>query len=141
MHLTPRILLAAAALSVLMPAQPPPTPQQRMNRSFIPPDYLDNRAVDVARIAREHCTVEIDNYRMRVIRFRVPANSRVPIHGHGAGVIVAVTPVQLRVVGQRGEAILIHLPAGDIRWMDSAVHSEENIGSAPAEYLYLEAKN
>jgi quercetin dioxygenase-like cupin family protein len=139
MHITLRVLLTAGALSAFVSGQ---EPQQRiMRRPVSPPDYMDDRTVDVARIAPDRATVEIDNFRMRVIRFRVPANSRVPIHGHRPGVIVAVTAVQLRVSGARGGETDVRLPAGDIRWMDAGVHSEENVGSAPAEYLYIEAKN
>jgi hypothetical protein len=139
MHMTLRVLLTAGALSAFVSGQ---EPQRRMMmRPISPPDYMDDRTVDVARIAPERCTVEIDNTRMRVIRFRLPANSRVPIHGHGPGVIVAISALQLRVAGVRGGEIEVRLPAGDIRWMDAGIHTEENVGSAPAEYLYIEAKN
>jgi hypothetical protein len=139
MHMTLRVLLTAGALSAFLAGQ---EPQRRLTIGPLsPPDYMDNRAVDVARIAPERCTVEIDNYRMRVIRCRLAANSRIPIHGHRPGVMVAITPLHLHVSGPRGEDSQIQLPAGDIRWMDGGIHSEDNIGAASAEYLYVEAKN
>ena len=105
-----------------------------------PPDIFDNRSVDAARIAPDRCVVEIDNDRMRVLRIKLPSTSRVPIHGHRSGVIIALTDLNLRLKAPDGTVIEIRLPVGDMRWIDAGIHADENLGAAAAEYLFIESK-
>ena len=110
------------------------------NLGSFPPDIFDNRSVDAARIAPDRCVIEIDNERMRVLRMKVPALNRVPIHGHRSGVIIALTELRLRLTAPDGAVIDVRLPAGDMRWIDAGIHAEENLGAAAAEYLFIESK-
>jgi hypothetical protein len=114
---------------------------QRADRTTdFPPDIFDNRSVDAARIAPDRCVVEIDNERMRVLRIKLPSAGRVPIHGHRSGVIIALTELNLRLKSPENTVIEVRLPAGDIRWIDSGIHADENLGAAAAEYLFIESK-
>jgi len=117
---------------VTLQAQQPPRPP-------VIAEFFDNRSVDIIRIAPGFCTLEIDNERLRVIRIKVPEATRVPIHGHRAGVIVAITGLHVKLTSPEGTAIDIRLPAGDLRWIDAGIHAEENLGGA-AEYLFIESK-
>lgn len=126
-----RFAAATAALSALF----------AQSRPEFPADYLDNRSVDVARIAPDKCTVELLNERMRVLRMRVPAKTRVPIHQHGPGLVVAVKELALRIASSDGTITDVLLHASETQWIPGGVHSEENLGAAAAEYLYIEAKN
>jgi hypothetical protein len=94
---------------------------------------------DAARIAPDRYHVELNNERLRVLRARVPAGGRVPIHGHHAGILLAITEVNLRWVSPGGQEIEIHLPPGDFKWLDAGIHAEENAGAA-CEYLFIESK-
>jgi hypothetical protein len=103
-------------------------------------EIFDNRSPDAARIAPDRCVVELDNDRMRIIRIKLPASSRVPIHSHRTGVVIALTELRLRMTAPDGAVIDIRLPAGDMRWVEGGIHAEENVGAGPAEYLYVESK-
>src|SRR5690242_19662794 len=89
--------------------------QQAARTPDFPPDIFDNRSVDEARIAPDRCVVEIDNERLRVLRIKLPAGARVPIHGHRSGVIIALTELNLRLKSPNNAVIEIRLPVGDIR--------------------------
>ena len=104
------------------------------------PEIFDNRSPDAARIAPDRYRVELDNERLRVLRAKVPATGRVPIHGHRAGILLAITEVNLRLVAPDGTVIEIHLPPGDFRWLDAGIHAEENAALAACEYLFIESK-
>src|SRR5688572_30179287 len=105
-----------------------------------PPDIFDNRSLDVARIAPDRCVVEIDNERMRVIRVKLPVSSRVPIHNHRTGVVIALTDLHLRLTAPDRSVIDIQLPAGDMRWIDAGIHAWQSLGAAAVEYLFIESK-
>ena len=103
-------------------------------------EIFDNNSVDVARIAPGYYTVEMANQfnHVRVMRARIGANVRVPTHHHNGGLVVALTPVNLRFVTTDGNLRDLQLPAGATRWIDEAIHSETNLSAAPCEFLYIE---
>src|SRR6185369_8907674 len=92
--------------------------QARRPKQEMPPDIFDNRSPDAAKIAPDRYRVELDNDRLRVLRAKVPAGGRVPIHGHRSGILMAVTEVHLRLVDPAGKVIEVRLPAGDFKWID-----------------------
>lgn len=131
-----RLILLAAMATVFGAA----ASAQTMPRSDHPPDYFDGRGVDAARIAPDRYVVEMDNDRLRVLRVKIPAATRVPIHGHRSGVIIALTPLSLRLTAPDGRVTDVRLPAGDMRWIEAGVHAEENTGATACEYLFIESK-
>jgi len=133
-HAVRHVVLAAAFFAATGSGQ------RSARTTEFPPDIFDNRSVDVARIAPDRCVVEIDNDRMRVLRIKLPTTSRVPIHGHRSGVIIALTELNLRLTAPDGTVIEIRLPMGDMRWIDAGIHADEILGAAAAEYLFIESK-
>src|SRR5262245_46715817 len=118
MHLT---ILRSGLLAALVSAIVLGQNTRQFARPISPPDYMDNRSVDLARIAPERCTVELLNERMRVIRIQLPAGVRLPIHSHPPGLIVAVKDLALRIVGSTGSSTEVRLPAGDMKWVYGGV--------------------
>ncbi|HYW45303.1 MAG TPA: hypothetical protein VE959_20745 [Bryobacteraceae bacterium] len=109
-------------------------------------EIFDNNSVDVSKIARGYYTVEMANQfvHVRVMRARLAANARVPTHHHNAGLIVALTAVDLRLTRPDGQFRDLHIPAGETRWIDGEIHSERNLGgpsaTAPCEFLFIETE-
>jgi hypothetical protein len=114
--------------------------QIQLRRAQEVPEIFDNRSPDAARIAPDRYHVELDNERLRVLRARVPATGRVPIHGHRSGILLAVTEVNLRWVDPQGNVIEIHLAPGDFKWLEAGIHAEENAAAVACEYLFIESK-
>ena len=113
--------------------------QQFNRRAEHPPDIFDNRGVDVVRLAGDRYVVEMDNQSLRVLRVKLPAANRVPIHRHRSGIFIALTPLHLLLTAPDGTVTEIRLPAGDMRWIDNGIHAAQNAGAA-CEYLFVESK-
>ena len=109
-------------------------------RQDFPPDIFDGRSVDVIKIAPGQFRIQIDNAQNRVLHARIAAESRVPMHDHHAGVLVALTDVSLRLIFPDGKTQELHVRAGDSQWMPASTHAEQNLASAVCEYVFVESK-
>ena len=127
-------IIAAAALSMSVGSG------QRRAFQEMGPEVIYDTSVDVSRIAPGHYAVEMANQfvHLRVLRARIAGNSRVPTHHHNAGLIVALTAVDLRFVAPNGQFRDVHVAAGATRWIEDDIHSEINIGGSACEFLYIE---
>ena len=115
--------------------------QRRTTFPEFPPDIWDNRSVDVVKIAPDRYAIDLENGQMRVLRARIPGYTRVAIHQHRPGLLVALTAVHLRFTRPDGAVEEIHIPAGTTRWLTGGVHSEENLQMAPCEFLFIESRS
>ncbi len=113
--------------------------QQLIRGTEHPPDIFDNRGVDVVRLAGDRHVVELENLSMRVLRVKLPAAHRVPIHRSRPGVVIALTAVNLILIAPDGSSSEIRLPAGDMRWLEAGIRAVQNTGAA-CEYLFVESK-
>jgi hypothetical protein len=109
-------------------------------RQDFPPDIFDGRSVDVVKIAPGQFRIQVDNPQTRVLRAHIAAESRVPMHAHRPGVLVAITDVNLRLIAPDGKTQDLHIRAGDTQWLPASTHAEQNLGTAPCEYVFVETK-
>ena len=133
-------IVAAFSIFALIASSQQTGRRPNTRRDAFPPDIFDNRSLDAARIAPDRCVVEINNERMRVLRVKLPVSTRVPIHGHRSGLVIALTDLHLRLTAPDRSVIDIQLPAGDMRWIDAGIHAWQRLGAAAVEYLFIESK-
>jgi len=110
-------------------------------KTEMPPDIFDYPSPDVVKVAPGRYGVELDNAQMRVLRARLPADSRIPTHHHSAGLLVALTDVRLRLITPDGKSRDLEIPAGGTRWLEADTHSEQNLNARPCDFLFIEAKS
>lgn len=88
----------------------------------------------------EHFTLVIENQQVRVLRYKLPAKGRSPMHSHADRVAVCVTDAHLRVITPDGKSVDTVRKAGDTRWVPAGSHSVENLGDEPVEIVDIEFK-
>jgi hypothetical protein len=126
-------------LALPLGAQPKPT--IRMPRPF-PPDIVsqDDLIRDVMRVGFAHVTVDVENDRSRVLRFKLAPGEAVPTHDDRAGVLVCLTGCRLRFTAPDGHTQDLELKAGETRWLPAERRITRNIASEALEMLYVESK-
>jgi hypothetical protein len=130
----PGIVLAAAILVALVSAQPP----RRLPGRNFPPEVVLDRFIDVAKVAPQYFTVEMENSEVRVLRAKLAGDAQIPLHDDRSGVIVALTDVDLRLTTPDKKFRDIHLRRGETHWIDGDAFSEQNLKSSPSEFLFIE---
>jgi hypothetical protein len=112
-----------------------------MPRQF-PPDIIsqDDLARDVMRINFAHVTVDIENDRSRVLRYKLAPGEAVPTHDDRAGVLVCLGGCRLRFTAPDGSIQDLELKAGETRWLPADRRITRNMGSSAMEMLYVESK-
>ena len=130
MSLSIRLLLAAFLLSALAGGQVAPRRFKAM-----PPE--------IVKSPPHRTTVELDNAQMHVVRHQIAGlaavRSTFTIGTQGA-LVVAVTPLDLRVAGIDGKRRDVHVGAGLTEWIPTPVFMFQNISGEDAEFLLIEAK-
>lgn len=90
--------------------------------------------------ARVESKVEFENERVRVVRFRFPPHSSVPMHPAPDVVSVALTDGHLRLTLPDGTTRDFHYRLGDITWLPAQQHAGENPGDTPLEFVAVQLK-
>lgn len=129
------IVLAVAVFCALVSAQQ--DPRRSPGRNF-PPEIVLDRFIDVAKVAPQYFTVEMENSEVRVLRAKLTADARIPIHDNRSGVIVALTDVHLRFTTPDKKFRDVHVKAGETHWIDGDTFSEQNLSASPCEFLFIE---
>ncbi|HUI42198.1 MAG TPA: cupin domain-containing protein [Terriglobia bacterium] len=86
--------------------------------------------------------VAAENPSARVYRWTLAPGAATPMHAHERPyLILAVTPMQLKMTGPDGSSMTHEIKAGDFHWVDAKVtHSLENAGAAAGEIVEIELK-
>jgi quercetin dioxygenase-like cupin family protein len=86
--------------------------------------------------------VAAENPRLRVYRYELPPGGASPQHTHSRPyVIIAATPMNLRMTSPDGRAMEHSIQAGDLHWVDSSVtHTLVNAGAEKAVLVEIELK-
>jgi hypothetical protein len=132
-----RLLFTALPLAVLAGGQVQPRGFKSM-----PPEIV---------VSREHAPtapfliVELDNAQMRVIRSRIGSFAAMRADtqlrtGQQGGLLVAITPLDLRMTATDGKTQDAHLAAGRSQWFAASAFAFLNLSAEDCEFLLIEAK-
>jgi len=97
------------------------------------------RAQDPVKIAPKQCKVEFENEQVRVLRWKVGAREKTPMHEHPAMVSIALTAGQTRFTLPDGKTRESKASAGQVAWSAPEKHSSENLGG-PSKLIQIELK-
>ena len=84
--------------------------------------------------------VEFENDRVRVLRIRLGPGEKDSFHQHPASIAVSLTDQHVRVTGADNASRELQRKAGDVRFLEPAVHKIENLSSSPYETILIELK-
>ena len=96
---------------------------------------------DAVKVSPQYYTVRLDNDRVRVLDYRLPAGQSEVMHTHEPGVAYVISGAKLRASTTDGVAEGT-LTAGDVHWRDKKItHAVENIGDTDLRALIVELKD
>jgi hypothetical protein len=129
-------ILCTAGVGLLLAQFPLREQVTRATRPEIVPDL----SRDIVRMAPHQCTVELENDQVRVLRTKLGPNDSLPVHDAKAGILVAVSEVQVRIErpDRRGRAV--NLLPGTTQWVFEDAYAVRNAGNRTVEYLFIEMK-
>jgi quercetin dioxygenase-like cupin family protein len=105
------------------------------------PKAFSAPAQDPLKVYPQGYKLEFENPQVRVVRVKVPAHAKIPLHEHALNrVNVFLQPQTMRVTPEGGAATEINAAPGEVRWGTPARHVEENLGEGPFEVLMVEIK-
>ena len=92
-------------------------------------------------VSPQFYTVRLENDRVRVLDYRLPAGQAETLHSHHPGVAYIVSGATLRTINADGTFAEGVLNAGDVHWRDKYItHAVRNIGSTDLRALLVELK-
>ena len=98
---------------------------------------LDPVAIDPA-----HYKVEFQNDQVRVLRVKIGAHQKTPMHEHPLNrVTVFLTDQSFRSKTPDGKIEPVDHKAGEVAWGTPLTHEEENVGDRAFEAVVIEVKN
>jgi hypothetical protein len=89
---------------------------------------------------RRGAALEAESDLVRVYRARLGPRERVPLHGHGPRVLIALTDFRVRLTDPQGKTAEAKASAGQAFWREAGQHAEENLADAPGEAVTVELK-
>ncbi len=99
-------------------------------------------AQDVLKVDPKHYKLEFENDQVRVLRVRVGAHEKIPMHEHVLNrVSVALTDQNVRSTDSQGKVETVVHKAGEASWGTGKTHKEENLNDKPLEILIVEIKS
>jgi mannose-6-phosphate isomerase-like protein (cupin superfamily) len=98
-------------------------------------------ALDPLKVYPQGYKVELDNSQVRIVRVKVGAGTKLPLHEHALNrVTVFLRPQKMRITPEGATATELSPVAGEVRWGTPVRHVEENLGSGEFEALMVEIK-
>ena len=83
---------------------------------------------------------ELENSDVRVLRIRVPAHQRIPMHEVPPHIAVWLTEADLKITYPDGKTDVQHFSAGQVGWVTHGKHAGENIGGKAIEFIAVEPR-
>ena len=84
-------------------------------------------------------SVVFENPRVRVLRYHDQPGDRTLPHSHPDSVMVTMSSFERQLV-QGDRSVNVHLPAGEVRWLDAQEHSGVNVGGTDTVTFFVELK-
>ena len=111
-------------------------------------DHQQSGRLFVTRAFAQHASVagpaqinaEIDNGAMTVLRLRLAAREKTPMHDVSARLVVWLTDAHLRDTAEDGTTTDYHRTAGTVDWISARRHAGENLSDKPVEFLAIVPK-
>ena len=99
-------------------------------------------ALDPVKVDPKDYKVEFENSQVRVLRVKMAAHQKVPLHEHVLNrVVVYLTDQNATMTTPEGKTETAQHKAGEVSWGDPAKHREENLRDGPFEVVVVEFKN
>ena len=96
---------------------------------------------DAVKVTPQYYTVRLDNDRVRVLEYVLPAGQSEPLHSHHPGVAYVINGATLHTTMADGSVADGTLHVGDVHWRDKNVtHAVQNVGSSDMRALLVELK-
>ena len=99
-------------------------------------------ALDPLTIDPTHYKLEFQNDQVRVLRVRIGAHEKTPMHEHALNrVTVFLTDQSFRSKTPDGKVESVHHKAGEVTWGTPLKHEEENLSDHSFEAVLVEVRN
>jgi len=99
-------------------------------------------ALDPVKVAPRNYKVEFENSQVRVVRVKIGAHQKVPLHEHVLNrVVVYLTDQNGSMTTSDGKTEIAQHKAGEMSWGGPTKHREENLLDGPFEAVVVEFKN
>jgi hypothetical protein len=103
--------------------------------------FAGEQTMDPLKLSPQYYTLRIDNPRVRVYEYRLPAGQQEVMHSHLPGVVIGLSEATLKITQPDGNSATHRSAVGDVGWRDSVTHSIQNIGATEARAYAIELKN
>ena len=101
-----------------------------------------NAVLDPVKVAPGNYKVEFENSQVRVVRVKIGAHQKVPLHEHVLNrVVVYLTDQNASMTTPDGKTETAQHKAGEMSWGGPNKHREENLRDGPFEAVAVEFKN
>ena len=101
-----------------------------------------NAALDPVKVDPTDYKVEFENSQVRVVRVKIGAHQKVPLHEHVLNrVVVYLTDQNGTMTTPDGKTETAQHKAGEVSWGGPTKHREENLRDGPFEAVVVELKN
>src|SRR5258706_12083556 len=97
-------------------------------------------AQDAAQLAPDRAKVVFENDRVRVLHFKQPGHSKLPMHSHPAYVTVGFTADHSKYTFPDGKTSDETTKANDVTYSKVMTHAYENLSSTASESVMVELK-
>ena len=99
-------------------------------------------ALDPVKVDPKDYKVEFENSQVRVVRVKIGAHQKVPLHEHVLNrLVVYLTDQNGTMTTPEGKIDTAQHKAGEVSWAGPAKHQEENLRDGPFEAVVVEFKN
>lgn len=95
---------------------------------------------DPVKVASNHCTVDFENDRVRVLRWKVAPGEKTAMHAHPNAVSVLLSDIRGLYTFPDGTTQPAEGKAGQVRWSDAQKHVGQNTGNQVVEIVEIELK-
>jgi uncharacterized RmlC-like cupin family protein len=101
-----------------------------------------NTALDPVKVDPRDYKVEFENSQVRVVRVKIGAHQKVPLHEHVLNrAVVYLTDQNGTMTTPDGQTETAQHKAGEVSWGGPTKHREENLRDGPFEAVVVEFKN
>jgi quercetin dioxygenase-like cupin family protein len=98
------------------------------------------QAQDAAKVAPDKVKSVLDNDKVRVLEFTVKPGEKTGMHSHPDHILYSLTGGTMKTILSDGKTSETVTKAGDVRWIETVTHDNENIGKTEIRALVIELK-
>jgi quercetin dioxygenase-like cupin family protein len=106
------------------------------------PSKVVNTPLDPLKVDPKDYKLEFENSQVRVIRVKMPAGQKIPLHEHVLNrVVVYLTDQNGSMTTPDGKTDIAKHSAGEASWGGPTKHTEQNLKATPFEAIVVELKD